>query len=78
MFWIETCAEQQIQIEDLSKKGRLLRFESNSTATLDGVPKRAQKIGNDVWHDSESITTKVYSPIGRSQMKNNAWKQCND
>ena len=31
------------------RKGRLLRFESNSTATSDGG---AQQLGNDVWHDS--------------------------
>ena len=44
------------------RKGRLLRFESNSTATSDGG---AQKLGSDVWHDSESIATKVSSQIGR-------------
>ena len=43
------------------RKGRLLRFESNSTATSDGG---AQKIGNDVWHDSESIKNKFCSKIG--------------
>ena len=37
------------------RKGRLLRFESNSTATSDGG---AQKLGNDVRKDSESIATK--------------------
>ena len=46
------------------KKGRLLRFESNSTATSDGG---GQKLGNDVWYDSESITTKVCNPIGRKR-----------
>ena len=44
------------------RKGSLLRFESNSTATSDGG---AQKLGNDVRRDSESITTKVCSQIGR-------------
>ena len=41
-----------------------LRFEltRNSTATSDGG---AQMLGNDVWYDSESITTKVCSQIGR-------------
>ena len=34
------------------KKGRLLRFESNSAATSDGD---AQKLGNDVRRDSESM-----------------------
>ena len=44
------------------RKMRLLRFESNSTATLDGG---AQKLGNGVWHASESFKTKVCSQIGR-------------
>ena len=43
------------------RKGRLLKFELNSTATSDGG---AQKHGNDVRRDSESIATKVCSPIG--------------
>ena len=53
MFRIESCA-----------KGCLLRFESNSdsTATSDGGE---QKLRNDVWHDSESMATKVCSQIGR-------------
>ena len=42
----------------------LLRFESNSTETSDGG---VQKLGNDVWHDSESIATTVCSPIGRKR-----------
>ena len=45
-----------------TRKGRLLRLELSSTATSDGG---AQKLGNDVWHDSELITTKVCSKIGR-------------
>ena len=40
------------------RKGSLLRFKSNSTATSDGG---AQKLGNNVWRDSESIATKVCS-----------------
>ena len=44
------------------RKGRLLRFKSNSTATSDGC---AQKLWNDLWHDSESISAKVCSQIGR-------------
>ena len=44
------------------RKGRLLRFESISTATSDGC---VQKLRNDVWHDSESIAIKVCSQIGR-------------
>ena len=37
------------------RKGRLLRFQSNSTATSHGD---AQKLGNSLWHDSESTATK--------------------
>ena len=43
-------------------KGRLLRFELNSAATSDGG---TQKLGNDVWRNSESIATNVCSQIGR-------------
>ena len=43
------------------RKGRLLRFYLNSTATSDGG---AQKLWNNVWRDSESIATKVCSKIG--------------
>ena len=42
------------------RKGCLLRFRWNSTATSGGS---AYKLGNNVWHDSESITTKVCSQI---------------
>ena len=44
------------------RKGRLLRFESNSAATSE---RGAQKPGNDVRHNSESITTKICSQISR-------------
>ena len=44
------------------RKGRLLRFESNSAATSDGS---AQKLGNDVRRNSEWIATKLCSQIGR-------------
>ena len=37
------------------RKGRLLRFQSNSTATPDGY---AQKLGNSLWYDSELTATK--------------------
>ena len=40
------------------RKGCLLRFELNSTAGS------AQRLGNDVWQDSELIATKICSPIG--------------
>ena len=62
MFLIESCAKQQVCIDTCPKKGRLLRFELNSAATSDGG---AQKLGNDVRRDYESIATKVCSQIGR-------------
>ena len=58
----ESCAKQQVCIDDLSEERGLLRFESNSEATSDGG---AQKLGSDVSRNSESITTKVCSQIGR-------------
>ena len=42
-------------------KGRLLRFELNSTATSNGSE---QKLGNYVWYVSELIAIKVCSSIG--------------
>ena len=42
------------------RKGHVLRFKLNSTATSDGS---TQKLGNNVRLDSESISTKVCSPI---------------
>ena len=44
----------------ISRKGHLLRFESNSRATSDGC---TRKLGNDVRRDSELITTRVCSQI---------------
>ena len=55
------------------RKGRVLRFELNSSATSDGD---AQKLGNYVRRDSESIATKVQP--NRSQMKCYVWKPCSD
>ena len=40
------------------RKGQWLRFWLNSTATLDDCE---QKLGNYLWHDSESIASKVCS-----------------
>ena len=60
MFGIDSCALLCKAQESIPRKGRLLRFESNSTATSDGG---AQKLGNDVRRDSESIATKVCSQI---------------
>ena len=59
-FLFESCAQSsRSKSTTCPKKGRLLRFELNST-TLDGG---AQKLENDVWHDSESIATKVCSQV---------------
>ena len=49
------------------RKGRLLRFQSNSAATSDGG---GQKLGNDVRRDSE--------PKFGLQMKCDVWKPCCD
>ena len=54
------------------RKERLLRFELNSTATseLNSTATSdcgAKKLGNDVWHDSESIATKICSQISRKR-----------
>ena len=59
----EVCRQSDTHAENLFEaysKGGLLRFESNSTATSDGG---TQKLGNNVWHDSFSIATKVCSQI---------------
>ena len=37
------------------RKGSLLRFKLNSPVTSDGSE---QKLGNNVWHDSELIAAK--------------------
>ena len=67
MFRIESCAKQ-VETAGLCRrrrtcprKGRLLYFDANSAATSDGG---AQKLGNDVRRNSESIATKVCSQIG--------------
>ena len=76
-FWVKiwhrnktACSESNPVQSSRSKSttcpvvGRLLRFESNSTVLTDGC---AQKLGKDVWHDSESIATKLCSQIGRKR-----------
>ena len=65
MFRIESYASTESSRSKSTTcptEGRLIRFESNSTATSDGG---TQKLGNDVRHDSEWIATKVCSQIGR-------------
>ena len=64
MFLIESCAMQQISIDDLSEERESVQLAKqlfNNTATSDGA---AQKLENDVWRDSESIATKVCCQIG--------------
>ena len=63
------------------RTGSLLRFELNSTATSDGS---AQKLCNNVWHDSESISEWFWInhnqglQANRSQMKCDVWRPCGD
>ena len=77
-LWVEirhrnrsSCSESSPVQSNRSKqtfcprKERLLRLQSiqsNSTTTSDVG---AQKLGNDVWHDSGSIATKVCNKVGR-------------
>ena len=46
----------RIKLMICPKKGHLVSFQSSSTATQDGGE---QKLGNYLWHNFESITTKV-------------------
>ena len=56
------------------RKGRLLRFQSNSTETSDGS---VQKLVNNLWHDDESFANNFESlQSNRSQMKCDFWKPC--
>ena len=52
MSQIESFAKQQIQVDNLSKTGSLIRLQADSTLTSDGCK---EKLGNDlwVWDDSE-------------------------
>ena len=43
----------------------IIRFKSNGTATSDGG---AQILGNNVWHDSESIATTVAAKSAINKM----------
>ena len=54
------------------RKGRLLRFKMNSTATSAGG---AKKLGNYVWHDSNRLWR--LQP-NLSQIECDLWKQCSD
>ena len=60
MFGIESCAKQQILIDELSEKraswaAQIPRHHPCS-ATSDGID---QKLNNDLWHDSGLIATNV-------------------
>ena len=61
MFRIESCAKQQVWIDDLSEEraSAQVRIEQPSDFRW-----RAQMLGNDVRRDSESIATKVCCQIG--------------
>ena len=57
--WIQ-CNTPDLNWRPITGKGVCLRFHWNSTATSDCC---AQNFGNDLWHDSEFIATKVCSQI---------------
>ena len=58
-------AQAKYQGRTCRRQGRLLRFQSNSTATSDGG---AQKLGFDLWHVSELIAIQVCSQNSRNKM----------
>ena len=60
--WNPALSKQKTKLTTCLRKGCLLRFPLNSKATSDGG---AQKVGNDLWHNSFSIATKVCSQIAR-------------
>ena len=62
MFWIKSCAKQQVSIDNLSEERASAQIELSSTETSDGGD---QKLGNNVRRDSELIAIKVCSQIGR-------------
>ena len=62
MFRIESCAKQQVCIDDLSEEMASAQIRIEQRTTSDGG---AQKLGNDVRRNSESIATKLCSQIGR-------------
>ena len=45
MSQIESFAKQQIQVDNLSKTGSLIRLQADSTLTSDGCK---EKLGNDL------------------------------
>ena len=59
------------------RKGCLLRFKSNSTATSDGDAQSLEMMLGDDRRYSESIATKVCSQIGRKwNVMLESWKPC--
>ena len=53
MFWIKRYAKKQNEIDDLSKKGCLLRFQENSSYSTTSSDGCAQKLGNDLLYYSD-------------------------
>ena len=78
MFQIKSCAKQQLssrsKLTTCLRKGRLLRFQLNSTATSDGG---AQKLGNDLWQWPAWFWIDVNQSLQPDQSKNEkrfVWK----
>ena len=65
MFQIESCASRS-KSATYQRKGRLLRFQANSTATSDAW---ALKLGNNAWYDSELIATKFEAKPFSNEMQ---------
>ena len=66
MLQIGSCAKQRSELTTRQRKGSLLIFQLNSTATSDGC---TQKLGDNLFYDYESIATKVGSKIIAKQKK---------
>ena len=63
MVRIESFAKQQIQIDNLSLKRESVQIPIRHGTDHGSV----QKIGNNLWHHSALITTKVWSKISRME-----------
>ena len=59
MFRIESCAKQQVCIDDLSKERASAQIRIEQRSDFKSSDCGAQRLGNDVRRDSESIATKV-------------------
>ena len=58
MFWIESCAKQQIQIDELSKKRAFAQIRIWTAQQLHMAVQK--KLGNYLWHDSDFIATNLW------------------